>query len=104
MGAKKNPIIKSFTIVARRSFSPCRIILFGSRAKKTAKKTSDYDFLLVSPKFKNIEWEERSVKAYKLKRNIPAAMDIICLTPQEFEEKKKEIGIVQEAVKEGIEI
>ena len=70
-------------------------------APRKQQKNSDYDFLLVSPKFTKMEWEERSVKAYRLKRNIPAAMDIICLTPKEFEEKKKQIGIVQEAVKEG---
>ena len=104
MGRKEDPVIATFKKVVRGKFSPCRVILFGSRAKKTAKKNSDYDFLLVSPKFKKMEWEERSVKAYRLKRNIPAAMDIICLTPKEFEEKKKQIGIVQEAVKEGIEV
>jgi len=103
MGKKEDPVVTMFKKAVRSKFSPCRVILFGSRAKKTAKKNSDYDFLLVSPKFKKIEWEERSVKAYRLKRNIPAAMDIICLTPKEFEDRKKEIGVVQEAVKEGIE-
>jgi|SRR3989338_4566439 len=104
MDKKEDQVITMFRKAAKRKFSPCRVILFGSRAKKTARKSSDYDFLLISPKFKKIEWEERSVKAYKLKRNIPAAMDIICLTPKEFEDKKKEIGVVQEAVKEGIEV
>ena len=31
-------------------------------------------------------------------------VDIICLTPQELDKKKKEIGIIKEAVREGIEI
>ena len=31
-------------------------------------------------------------------------MDILCYTPEEFEKLKKRIGIVQEAVKEGIEV
>ena len=104
MGRKEDKIINSFASVIKKNISPCKIILFGSRAKKTAKKTSDYDFLLVSPQFKKWEWEERSAKAYRLKRNIPAAMDIICLTPEEFEKKKKQLGIIQEAVKEGIEV
>jgi len=82
--------------------SPCQIILFGSRAKGTFKKDSDYDFLLVSPKFKQYEWEERSAQIYHLKRGIPAAMDIICLTPQEFDHKKKEIGVIQEIAREGV--
>ena len=104
MVRKEDKVVTMFRKAVQNKFSPCRIILFGSRAKKTAKKSSDYDFLLVSQKFQKIEWEERSAKAYRLKRNIPAAMDIICLTPQEFEEKKKHIGVVQEAAKEGIEI
>ncbi len=104
MVQKKDKVVAMFSKAVQNKFSPCKIILFGSRAKKTAKKNSDYDFLLVSKKFQKIEWEERSAKAHKLKRNIPAAMDIICLTPKEFEEKRKQIGIVQEAAKEGIEI
>lgn len=88
----------------RKQVSPCKIILFGSRAKGKAKKDSDYDFILVSPHFKQWEWEKRSARMYHLKKDIPAAMDILCYTPEEFTEKKKQIGIVQEAVREGIEI
>lgn len=104
MGTRKDPIISAFARAVQKNFSPSRIILFGSRATGKAKKDSDYDFIIISPKFKKIDWEERSTKAYHLKRNIPAAMDIICYTPEEFEKKKKQLGIVQQAVKEGIEI
>lgn len=104
MAPKTDRVINSFVKVIKKSFPSCLIFLFGSRAKKTAKKSSDYDFLLVSPAFKKWEWEERSANIYYLKRHIPAAMDIICLTPKEFEQKKKQIGVIQEAVREGIEI
>ncbi len=104
MGTRKNPIINAFARAVQKSFSPCRIILFGSRATGKAKKDSDYDFMIISSRFKKIDWETRSAKAYHLKRHIPAAMDIVCYTPEEFEKKKKQIGIVQQAVKEGIEI
>jgi|SRR3989338_4027489 len=98
MGQRKDKIVTQFASVVRRHISPCRILLFGSRAKGTAKKDSDYDFLLISPVFARWEWEERGAKMYRLKRSIPAAMDILCYTPEEFEQKRKEIGIVQEAV------
>ena len=104
MGTKTDTVIKAFTKVVRENIHSSTIILFGSRAKGTFKKTSDYDFLLVSPEFRKWEWEERSARVYYLKREIPASMDIFCLTPQEFKEKKKQIGIVQQAVEEGIEI
>ncbi|MBS3169121.1 hypothetical protein J4210_01430 [Candidatus Woesearchaeota archaeon] len=51
-----------------------------------------------------MDWEERSAKVSHQKRNIPAAMGIICYTPEEFEKKKKQISIVQRVVKEEIEI
>ncbi len=103
MGRTPDKIVTSFAQVVRKHLSPCRIILFGSRARKRARKDSDYDFLLVSPKFTKWEFEGRSAYVYTLKKNIPAAMDIICLTPPEFERKKNEIGIVHEAVQGGIE-
>lgn len=97
-------ITKSFAKIINQNFHSCKIWLFGSRAKGTFKKTSDYDFLLVCPEFKKWGWEERSAKVYFLKRNLPASMDIVCYTPEEFELKKKQLGIVQQAIKEGIEI
>jgi len=99
-----NPIIRTFTKMIHSEIRPCRIFLFGSRAKGTARKNSDYDFLLISPKFRRQEWEKRTARIYQLKKNIPAAMDIICLTPKEFEKKSKELSIVQEAVREGVEL
>lgn len=104
MGKPDDPIIKSFVKVVRKSFPTCRIFLFGSRAQGKAKVDSDYDFLLISPQFRKLDWEKRSATVYHLKRNIPAAMDFLCYTPEEFTRKKKQIGIVQEAVKEGIEL
>jgi len=102
MGNKKDPIISAFKKNVKDKIGDCKIILFGSRAKKTFKKESDYDFLLISSKFSKWEWEERGAKVYRLKRDIPAAMDIICLTPEEFEIKKNSLGIIREAAKEGL--
>ncbi len=31
-------------------------------------------------------------------------IDILCLTPEELKEKQQQIGIIREAMKEGIEI
>jgi hypothetical protein len=33
-----------------------------------------------------------------------ADVDLICLTPKELSERKTQIGLIQRAVKEGIEI
>jgi len=104
MDKKTTSIVSTFRRVVKKNIHPCRIILFGSRATGKAKKQSDYDFLLISPQFKKWEWEERSARMYNLKKDIPAAMDFLCLTPEEYEYKKNKIGIVQQATKEGIDV
>lgn len=102
MDRKKDKIVNSFVRVVRKEYPSSKICLFGSRAKGTAKKNSDYDFIVISKDFKRIDFPKRCSNLYFLKRNIPAPMDILCYTPEEFELKKSQIGIIQEALKEGI--
>ena len=80
-----------------------KAILFGSRATGKNKKDSDIDLILISKDFKNKKSYKRSPEYY-LNWNLPYDGDIICLTPKEFEKKKKQIGIIKTAVEEGIEI
>jgi hypothetical protein len=100
---KETVEIKDFIKQINKKFSPEKIILFGSRAKGYYLKDSDYDIIVVSKKFKNIPFLKRLYlvhKFWKYKYNL----DILAYTPEEFEKKKKEIGIVKEAVEKGIEI
>ena len=97
-------ILQPFIRAVRKKFSPARVVLFGSRAKGTAHAQSDFDILIVSPRFKGIEFSRRSVLAYRLKRDIPAAMDIICLTPEEFKERSQRLTVIREISSEGIDI
>lgn len=87
-----------------KKFKPEKIILFGSRARSDYLEESDYDLLVIASEFKKTNFHDRAVSIYHLKRNIPASIDIICLTPKEFAKKLKEHGIIREAIKEGIEI
>jgi len=80
-----------------------KVILFGSYARGNPTRDSDIDMIVVSPKFRGIPFYKRS-RGLRKKFALRVPMDIICLTPKEFEEKKKEISIVAEAVKEGKEI
>ncbi|MBI5804285.1 nucleotidyltransferase domain-containing protein [Candidatus Pacearchaeota archaeon] len=84
-------------------FSPEKVILFGSRARGEHLEDSDIDVIVVSKKFNGINFRERIIEAYGM-WDKKQGLDIICYTPEEFEKKKKQIGIVQEAVKEGIEL
>jgi len=69
--------IDRFLAVISDKYSAEKVLLFGSRARGDYLINSDVDMIL---------------------------LEAICYTPEEFEEKKKEIGIVSEAVKEGIEL
>jgi predicted nucleotidyltransferase len=85
-------------------YSPQHIILFGSRATGRARADSDVDLILVSPCFEGQRFAERTgdflteIRPY----DYGLAADVLCYTPEEFKEMSTGIGMVAEAVKEGI--
>jgi len=104
MGRKTDPKIIDFVRRAKKKFPLQRAIFFGSRARGDYFKHSDYDIILVSSKFKGIFFTKRIALMYDFWNHYPLEIEPICYTPEEFDEKKKQIGIVAQAVKEGIEI
>ena len=77
--------------------------LFGSRVKGKPHRWSDFDLLIVSDAFKNKASFERVVGLHK-RWTIDYPVDFLCYTPDEFNKLKRQVTIVREAVKEGIEI
>ncbi|MBI3027508.1 nucleotidyltransferase domain-containing protein [Candidatus Woesearchaeota archaeon] len=103
MGKRTDKKIESFAETIKNKFDIDKLIFFGSRAKGTYKKGSDYDFILVSKDFRGIKFTDRTSKIYpywKYKDSI----EPLCYTPKEFNKLKKQITIVREAVEHGIEI
>ena len=82
-------------------FSIQKIILFGSRATNNFKKESDVDLIIVSKDFKGMDFFERGAKMYDY-WDIDLPVDFICYTPYEFNNLKKKISIVREALSNGI--
>ena len=80
-----------------------RIVFFGSRARGNFHKDSDFDLIIVSKKFENLRQDRRVLLSYKLWKN-DFALELLCYTPKEFEERKNGLNIVSEALKTGIEI
>jgi len=80
-----------------------KIILFGSFAKGKAHEFSDMDLIIVSPKFKGKDFRYRPLGFYKY-WSLDKPFDFLCYTPEEFNKLKKQVTIVKEAVREGIEI
>jgi len=95
--------LKDFKKKLIEKFKPEKIILFGSRARGDSLIESDVDLIIVSKKFKNMKWPIRLSRVAELWEGL-IELEPLCYTPEEFEEKKKQIGIVQQAIKEGKEL
>lgn len=80
-----------------------RAILFGSFARGEAKEDSDLDLILVSREFEGKSALKRAVPFY-INWDLGYPVDFICYTPGEFEDLKKKVSLVREALEEGIEI
>ena len=85
----------------RERLAPLRVIAFGSRARGDAPSTSDLDLILVSPWFAAVPFLKRPVAVLET-LDYPGGLELLCYTPQEFEEKREEFGIVRVALVEGI--
>ncbi|RZN16178.1 MAG: nucleotidyltransferase domain-containing protein [Methanosarcinales archaeon] len=80
--------INRFLAVISDKYSAEKVLLFG---------------IIVGKKFEGINWLKR-LRDVSVEWEGLVLLEAICYTPEEFGEKKKEIGIVSEAVKEGIEL
>lgn len=80
-----------------------RMILFGSRAEGKARKESDVDLVIVSPLFKKWDFFKRGAKMYDY-WDLGYPADFLCYTPEEFNKLSKQISLVAEAIKNGIEL
>jgi predicted nucleotidyltransferase len=95
--------LKEWVGKVRKRYRPERIILFGSRASGEPWPHSDYDLVVVSDKFRGVHWWKRIDVLFKL-WTASADVDILPYTPEEFEEKSRQRGIVEEAAETGIVI
>ncbi len=100
--------LEAITNAIKKKLEDAKIILFGSRARGNYLKNSDIDLIIVSKYFRGKHFTERASLILKilLEENIELKhnIELLCYTPEEFEKKKKEIGIVKEALSHGIEL
>jgi len=95
--------LKEFKYTLSKDVPIERIIFFGSRAKGKFHPDSDIDLVIVSSKFRRLNFFERGAKMYDY-WDINYPVDFLCYTPEEFNKLKKQITILREAVEHGIEI
>lgn len=79
-----------------------KVYLFGSYARETHTFESDVDIIIVSDKFRGLEYPER-VASVRMKLPTEIGFDIIPLTSEEFEERKNR-AFFKEISKHWIEI
>lgn len=104
MGKRKHlGYLKEFKEQLSQKISVEKMILFGSRATGKPKRWSDFDIIIVSKKFKNMDTLKRPL-GFHDDWTIDYPVDFLCYTPKEFNKLKKQVTIVREAVREGIEI
>ena len=104
MGEKADFKIKKFVEKVKKKFRIDKVVLFGSRARGDYLEDSDYDIIFVSSDFKDKLFSERVSNLYDYWDYFPLNIEPLCYTPEEFKKMRKRIGIVQQAIKEGVEI
>ena len=80
--------------------------LFGSYAKGTWLKSSDVDLVVVSEDFRGMRFLERldMINELQWKAQIRPFVEVIPLTPEEFEERLRESAVLRDASKYWIKI
>ena len=75
----------------------------GSFVSGRPGKDSDMDLILVSKSFRGKKFFKRGIGLYKYWK-FDCPVDFLCYTPEEFREKSRQISIVSQAIKEGMEL
>ena len=85
-------------IVAR--FHPSRVVLFGSRARGDASRSSDVDLLVVMSDAP--DKRRAAVEMRRLLGDLPLSKDIVVTTPEEIANRGQVVGtVLHAALREG---
>jgi predicted nucleotidyltransferase len=104
MIATTEELIQEMTRKIVEAVEPQMVVLFGSRARGTARADSDFDFLVVEDGPFGPERSRRAemVKLWRLLRDFRVAKDFLVYTPAEVERWKGAPNhVVAHALREG---
>jgi predicted nucleotidyltransferase len=81
-------------------FSPRMVVIFGSAANRTAADNSDLDIFIVMET--ELSYHRRATAIHMKLLDIPLPMDIIAVTPEEYEANKdNEASFMSEILSTG---
>jgi uncharacterized protein len=105
-GVVNQDVLARFTASLKRAVNAERVLLFGSRARGHERRDSDYDIIVVSRDFAGQSRRERPVGLYAhwYGAGADAPLDLICLTPQEFDEAAGRISLISAVLPEAVEL
>lgn len=98
------PLLEEMVQIIIRVAEPEKIILFGSRAKGTAREDSDYDFLIVKAEafFEKYSRRKASGKLRRALAKFEVSKDILMYGAEEIEQRQNwSNDVVSCALKEG---
>jgi len=98
--------VREFAARLHEQLGASRVLLFGSRARGDARDDSDYDFIVISPEFGNVDVFRRSIGLWDIWRAAggDSPTDFICLTPEEFERARAQITLISAVLPESIDL
>jgi hypothetical protein len=94
--------IEKFVERLKEEINLKEIIFFGSRSRNDYLESSDIDLIIVSPDFKDVDYLKRFELVYPYLKEL--RIEFIPLTSEEFEIKRKQLTLINEAVREGMKI
>ncbi|MGK0209616.1 MAG: putative nucleotidyltransferase [Patescibacteria group bacterium] len=95
------PLVKKLIRKIKGDYKVSEAILFGSRARGDHMLTSDVDVLFISDDFEGKRISDRMADVM-FEWSGEVDLEPLCYTTDEFEMRKQKMGIVAEAVREGI--
>ena len=96
--------LKFFRGQLARALGPVDVVLlFGSQARGDSGRDSDVDVLVVSQAFEGRNHFDRASQLRRL-WELPYPVDFLCYTPEEFEHRRSQVGIVRVALEEGVAV
>jgi predicted nucleotidyltransferase len=98
--------LKRFAQHLSEELEASRVLLFGSRARGQERRDSDYDLIIVSPRFAGVESMRRSIGLRQIWYQVGGhgPMDLVCLTPEEFAEALRRISLIAAVLPDAIDL
>lgn len=83
-----------------------RVLLYGAFKRDFASSAREYRIILVSSRFQSIDELDRPLGLHDVfyEAGGDAALNLTCLTPEEFEGARKRITLVAEVLPEAIDL